>query len=297
MSPLSRSGTLDDPRDAGLPWLVVAVGLAALYVPSYWSAAGGLWQTEEFGHAPLILAVVLWLGWQVRKLVAASPIRPAYAAGWVGLAIGLLLHAAGRAFNVSSAEFLSQIFVVVGALLLMRGWAALRAAWFPVFFLVFMVPLPGSLVDAITGPLKGWISAIVVDVLHGVGYPIARTGVMITIGQYQLLVADACSGLNSMFSLSALGTLYMHIMGRRSKIHNAVMLAAILPIAFAANIMRVIILVLVTYHLGDDAGQGFLHGTAGMVLMLVALTLFFGVDGVMSILTRTPPAPAGPVSR
>lgn len=286
MSTLHRSGLLGDPRGA-LPWFVLALGLAALYVPSYWSASAGLWQTDEFGHAPLILAVVLWLGWQVRPLVLAAPIRPAYGAGWGLLALGLLLYTAGRTFNVSSAEFLSQIFISAAALLLLRGWTGLRAAWFTVFFLVFMVPLPGSLVDAITGPLKGWISAIVVDVLHGVGYPIARTGVMITIGQYQLLVADACSGLNSMFSLSALGTLYMYIMARRCRLHNAVMLAAILPIAFTANIMRVIILVLVTYHLGDDAGQGFLHSAAGMVLMLVALALFFGVDRVMSILSRS----------
>ena len=88
-----------------------------------------------------------------------------------------------------------------------------------------------------------------------------------------MLVADACSGLHSMYSLSALGTLFMYIMARRSRLHNAIMLASILPIAFVANIVRVIVLVLITYHFGDEAGQGFLHGAAGMVLMLVALRL------------------------
>ena len=131
-----------------------------------------------------------------------------------------------------------------------------------------------------------------VDVLYAAGYPIARTGVMITIGQYQLLVADACSGLNSMFSLSALGTLFMYIMGRKSRLHNGVMLAAILPIAFCANIVRVVALVLVTYHFGDEAGQGFLHGAAGMVLMLVALVGLIALDGalrvVLPILGRAP---------
>jgi hypothetical protein len=70
-----------------------------------------------------------------------------------------------------------------------------------------MIPLPGIIVDAVTGPLKQWISVIVVELLYGVGYPIARNGVILTIGQYQMLVADACSGLHSMYSLSALGTL------------------------------------------------------------------------------------------
>ncbi len=134
--------------------------------------------------------------------------------------------------------------------------------------------------------MKQWVSVIVEGVLYAVGYPISRTGVTMTIGQYQLLVADACSGLNSMFSLSALGTLFMYIMARKSKLHNAIMLASILPIAFAANIVRVIILVLVTYHLGDEAGQGFLHGAAGMVLMLVALVCFFALDGVLAKLGR-----------
>ena len=136
-----------------------------------------------------------------------------------------------------------------------------------------MIPLPGILVDAITGPLKQWISVIVVELLYRVGYPISRNGVILTIGQYQMLVADACSGLHSMYSLSALGTLFMYIMARRSKLHNAIMLASILPIAFAANIVRVIVLVLITYHFGDEAGQGFLHGAAGIVLMLVALAV------------------------
>ena len=171
-------------------------------------------------------------------------------------------------------------------------------------YLIFLAPLPGTFVDVITAPLKSWISVIVVDVLYYIGYPIARSGVMITIGQYQLLVADACSGLNSMFSLSALGTLFMYIMARKSLAHNAIMLAAILPIAFAANIVRVVVLVLVTYHMGDEVGQGFLHGAAGMVLMLVALVFFFALDSLLSLLLRSrrkteasaPASPDVPVS-
>src|SRR5436309_1663020 len=119
--------------------------------------------------------------------------------------------------------------------------------------------------------------------LYWAGYPIARSGVILSIGQYQLLVADACSGLHSMFSLAALGTLFMYMMGRTSRVHNAIMLAAILPIAFIANIVRVIILVLITYHFGDEAGQGFLHGTAGVVLMLVALGILFALDAVLKL--------------
>ena len=110
-----------------------------------------------------------------------------------------------------------------------------------------------------------------------------------------MLVADACSGLHSMYSLSALGTLFMYIMARRSKLHNAIMLASILPIAFVANIVRVIALVLITYHFGDEAGQGFLHGAAGIVLMLVALVCFFALDALLArVLPTREPGRAAP---
>jgi exosortase B len=260
------------------PWLWVALGLAALYLPSYWNAAQGLWQTDEFGHAPLILIIVTWLFWQSRHAVDRSPEAPRSASGWLLLALGLALFAFGRTAGVSSVEFASQVFIAGAVLLLLKGSQGLRAAWFPVFYLVFMVPLPGTLIDALTEPLKHWISIIVVDLLHLVGYPIGRSGVMLTVGRYELLVADACSGLNSMFSLAALGALFIHIMGRQSRLHTALLVLAIVPIAFAANIVRVISLVLITYHFGDAAGQGFLHGAAGIVLMLVALLAFFALD-------------------
>lgn len=260
------------------PWLWVALGLAALYLPSYWNAAQGLWQTDEFGHAPLILGIVAWLFWQSRHAVNDAPESPHSGSGWLLMALGLALYAVGRSAGVSSVEFASQLFVAAAVLLLLKGRQALRAAWFPVFYLIFMVPLPGTVVDALTGPLKHWISIIVVDVLHAAGYPIGRSGVMITVGRYELLVADACSGLNSMFSLAALGALFIHIMGRKSRLHTALLVLAIVPISFAANIVRVISLVLITYHFGDAAGQGFLHGAAGIVLMLVALLAFFAID-------------------
>jgi exosortase len=96
--------------------------------------------------------------------------------------------------------------------------------------------LPGTFTDALTGPLKQLISEIAEQVLYSAGYPIARNGVTLTIGQYQLLVADACSGLNTMFSSSALGMLFIYVMARQSWLHNSMMLVSILPIAFIANV-------------------------------------------------------------
>jgi exosortase B len=265
-----------------LSWLWVAVGLVVMYLPSYWDAAHGLWQSDDFGHGPIIVAVLAWLFWSKRAEIVAAPVERSGALGWVLLGVGLFLYLVGRVFSAASLEFGSHLFIVPAVLLLLRGPTAVKVAWFPILYLAFLAPLPASFVDLITGPLKSWISHIVVDLLYAIGYPIGRTGVMINIGPYQLLVADACSGLHSMFSLSALGTLYMYLMARKSWLHNAIMVASILPIAFAANIIRVIVLVLVTYHLGDEAGQGFLHGAAGMVLMLAALLFFFLLDSMLA---------------
>ena len=223
----------------------------------------------------------MWLFWGLHRKIAESPTQPSPALGWPIFGLGLFVYFVGRVFGISILEFGSQPLVVAGALLLMKGTPALRLAWFPVLYFIFMIPLPGILVDAITGSLKGWIANIVESALYTLGYPIARSGVILSIGPYQLQVADACSGLNSMFSLSALGTLFMYMMGQKSRLHTAIMLVSILPIAFAANIVRVITLVLVTYYMGDEAGQGFLHGAAGMLLMLVALLFFFLLDRVL----------------
>jgi exosortase B len=275
-------------------WSFIALGMLALYLPSYWRAAQGIWQADEFAHAPLVLVIAAWLFWQALPALRAALDQPQPILGWSVLGVGLCCYLFGRVLNVSSVEFLSQLAVVTGLIVLFKGMPAIRIVWFAIVYLVFMVPLPASITDLLTGPLKQWISRIIVDGLFAVGYPISRAGVVISVGQYQLLVADACSGLNSMFSLSALGTLYMYLMKRNSALHNAVMLLSILPIAFAANIARVFILVLITYHFGDAAGQGFLHGAAGIVLMLVALLMFFCLDHLLKRFIKSRAAQANP---
>ena len=294
-SVLPRSARTSGAQAVPYAWIAAIGGFAAMYLPLYWVAAQGIWQTEEQGHGAIILAVLLWLFWTLRQEIDRLPSRPAPALGWPVFAVGLLVYLVGRVFDISILTFASQPFVVTGVLLLVKGVPAIRLAWFPLIYFVFMIPLPSMLVDAITGSLKGVIANIVESLLYTVGYPIARSGVILSIGQYQLQVADACSGLHSMFSLSALGTLFMYMMGRKRKLHHAIMLASILPVAFAANVIRVVTLVLITYYLGDEAGQGFLHGAAGMVLMIVALLFFFLLDRVLDRLIplkRVAPAPA-----
>jgi exosortase B len=253
-----------------------------MFVPSYLRAASGIWQSDEYSHAPIVGVIALWLLWQRRDSLMAAVQSHNVGSMRVSLLLmvpGLLLYWLGRTLSITSAEFLAHWFVIGAILAAFGGGAALRGVLFAWCYLLFMVPLPSVLIDAVTGPHKQLISAIVVDGLYMLGYPTARAGVLITAGPYQLLVADACSGLNSMLSLAALGTLYIHLMARhRSRWHLALLVTAIVPIALAANMVRVAALVLVTLHLGDEAGQGFLHGAAGMVLVLAALLLFMLLD-------------------
>ena len=275
---------------AQFDWLPVAAGLLLLYGPVFYKAATGYWQSDENAHAPIILAVILWLIWTKKEALFAASFQPAPVPGIALLVLGLLLYVAGRSFDIALFEMSALAPIFAGVVLAMRGWKVLRAFWFPIFFIVFMVPLPGTLVDAMTGPLKQYVSVIAEEVLYSAGYPIGRNGVTLTIGQYQLLVADACSGLNTMFSLSALGMLFMYVMARPSRLHNFIMLASILPIAFIANVIRVLVLILITYHFGDEAGQGYLHGSAGIVLLMAALTALLILDAILARIIKQPRA-------
>jgi len=280
---------------AMLVWAVpLLLGLCALYIPTYMMLSQTVWVSDEQGHGPIILAVSLWLMWSKRAEYEALEAKPATMAGFLSLAFGLFAYLVGRTQQLDTIEVGSQIFVLGGLFLLMKGWQAVRLMAFPLFFLIFMVPLPSVLVQIITVPLKMAVSWCAEAILHYAGYPVSRTGVILSVGQYQLLVADACAGLNSMFTLEALGLLYLNLMNYQSMKRNIAMAILVIPIAFFANIIRVMILVLVTFHFGDEAGQGFVHDFAGMVLFMVALILILATDSVLGLFFKRKSAVPAP---
>ncbi|MBU1425997.1 MAG: exosortase B [Gammaproteobacteria bacterium] len=260
----------------------ILFGLCALYLPTIYTFANRVWINEDQAHAPIILLAVAYIFWQKRDcLLGETQLKRNPVTGWALLILGLLIYLLGRTQGVKSLEIGSLVPVLLGALLITRGVSTIKALWFPLLFLLLTIPLPGPLVDGLTGPLKQYISELAESVLYWAGYPIARSGVTLSIGPYQLLVADACSGLNSMFSLSAMGLLYLYLMRYTSWIRNGVMVASLLPIAFFANLMRVIILVLVTYHFGDAVGQGFIHEFAGFLLFFVSMFCLLALDALL----------------
>ncbi|HEV8692657.1 MAG TPA: exosortase B [Lysobacter sp.] len=271
-----------------LPVAFVAAGLVVMFAPVFVKLADTVWSTDEQGHGPIVLALVAWLLWQRRDRFAAASAQaePAGLSGWCCLVFGLCLYALGRLQSIVMFEMGSMIPLITGALAVSFGWRVVRIAAFPIFFLLFAVPLPGPMVDMLTQPLKQGVSYFAEQIAYAAGYPISRSGVILMVGNYQLLVADACAGLNSMFALEALGLLYMNVIGHTSKLRNVLLAILIIPMSFTANVIRVMTLVLVTYHFGDEAGQGIVHGAAGMLLFAVALSLMFLLDSALGLFLR-----------
>jgi exosortase B len=275
-----------DKYQALLPeWGAIVLGLLALYLPTLYDLMTGLWMREEQAHGPIILALSLWLLYrQWPRMAACSDAGAGTYWGWPVLALGLVSYIVGRAIKIAPLEIGSFICVTAAIILLKRGGAGLRAQWFPLFFMLFMIPLPGPLVSMLTLPMKQAVSYVTANLLFWAGFPIARAGVTLQIGQYQLLVADACAGLQTLLTLEALGLFYLNVVRHTSTFRNIALALLIIPISFTANVIRVCVLTLVTYFFGDAAGQGFLHGFAGMVLFVSALALILAIDSTLQLI-------------
>ena len=265
--------------------VLMGVAILGAYTPTIRSLINGPWQTEQEGHGPLILAATLWLVWQSRERVMRAKVAPAPVMGWTVLAIGLVfLYLSRLQQGLLTVEMGSILPVIVGSILICAGWPTLRALAFPLSFLVFAVPMPDWLVDAMTVPLKVFISDTVTRVLYAAGFPVAQNGVMIMIGSYQLLVKDACSGMNSIFALSAIGVFYVYAFRWKEKLRSFLLLLAIIPVTILANFFRVFALVLIAYYGGPDLIEGVVHDLTGISLFVMALVLLFAFNGVLGLI-------------
>jgi exosortase len=262
-------------------WPLLA-GIFALVVPTLVSLARQHWSTEGGGHGPIILATGLWLLWRERGRIAAEAAPQPRSVTYLLILPLLVVYAFGRAFNVLSIESGALYALLVLLALLCWGPALVRRLWFPLFYLGFLISPPGSLLAEFTQPLKIWISGMAADTLYAFGYPVGQSGVTIQIGRYELIVEQACAGLNSLVSLVAIGLFYVHLNRRADLLHSTLLVAAIVPIAILANLLRVVGLVLLTYHWGDGVAQGFSHDLAGVTTFVLAMAGLFAADGAIT---------------
>lgn len=280
----SSQGQGQRPRSYGI-WLVL-LGFATLAVPSFISLARQVWSAEGGVHGPIVLATGAWMIWRQSQSIGPL-VRPGNA--WIGgflLLLSLLAYVGGRVFDFISIEVAGLVGAGASIAYLYLGSRALRQMWFPVLWMFFLIPPPMWAVDRLTAPLKEFVSYASTHILSWADYPILRQGVTLFIGPYQLLVEDACSGLRSLSSLIVVTLLYIYIKNKPSWRYALFIVLLIIPVAVLANIIRIIILVLITYHMGDAAAQSFLHNTAGVVMFVAALLGIFAIDWLMETLTR-----------
>lgn len=287
MAPLNESKNNWSYPSDWASWLILLAGLSLLYIPTFTDLMRTIWSKDEQGHGPIVLAMSLWLIWRERTgLFSESKVKPWPKTALTIIGLTSFSYAIGRSQGIIIFEVGSLVWMLVGIVLLMRGPEQLKTIGFGLFFMLFMIPLPGTFVDAVTQPMKLAVSAIAEMLMASAHYPVARSGVMLHVGQYQLLVADACAGLNTLFTLEAMGLLYLNVVRHSSILRNIALAILIVPISFTANVTRVVTLCLITYHLGDEAGQGFLHGFAGMVLFMTALILIIVTDSILRVISN-----------
>lgn len=279
--------------DRARAYPVLALGLLLTILPTLYATATQSWTKESGVHGPLVLATAVWLVWRDWDRIVAEA-RPGHM--WLAVpavVVGAALYTFGRAYNFLMIEVAALLLALLGIAYAYVGHKVLMRLWFPIFYLIFLIPLPGWIIDGFTQPLKILVSDIVTWLLAAVGYPITQVGVTLYIAQYQLLVEDACAGLNSIISLTAVGLFYIYLMHNASWRYSLLLLAFLLPIAIAANVIRVIILVLLTYYFGNEVAQGYLHDFAGIVTFVSALLLFFLLDQLLAPVRRwlTPAQP------
>ncbi len=273
-------------RDMLARYWTILLGLAVVIVPTVASLANEVWSTEAGVHGPIVLATGAWLFWRAWPDVRSLQKPGSPWLGWPMLVIAIVLYVFGRAYSFISLEVAGLLGVLFAVAFIFLGPQVLKRLWFPILYFGFLVPLPGWFVDGITAPLKEFVSSSATWILLKAGYPIAREGVTLYVAHYQLLVEDACSGLNSIISLTSISLFYIYLLHNASWRYSVVLLFWILPAALFANLVRVITLVLITYHLGDAAAQGFLHSAAGMVMFVAALLTIFMIDTALTPLRR-----------
>jgi exosortase len=261
------------------------LGLAVLAIPTLLRLATISWSTEQGAHGPIIFITGLWLIWRARPWEVAE--RRSTLPGGLLLLPALILYSLGRITGILPLEAAALYSVLLCVLWLQAGAAALRRLWFPLIYLLFMITPPENWLFVATRPVKAAISSGAVNLLSLLGLPIGSTGTVIQIGGYQLLVATACSGINSLLGICALGLFYVYLRHGHAPRYALLLVALMVPLAIGANFVRVIILVLITYYVSEDVAQGVSHQLVGMGMFILALAMLLGLDAILyPIVTR-----------
>lgn len=264
---------------------LIAAALALL-VPTMIRLGEQVWSREAGAHGPIVLATGIWLLWRRLPAMTAAAQPGNLVLTLAAAVFSLLVFIVGRAYDLISLESAGVYGFGLAILHDRFGLKQMLKSWFPILYLGLLLPVPGWMLDQFTAPLKLLVSSLAALVVSPLGVPLYQEGVTMVVGSYQLLVEDACSGLNSLIGLVAITTFYIYLLRNAGWRYSLFLVCLIIPVAIAANVLRIVILILLTYYFGDAVGQGFLHVTAGLFLFALSLLLMFLIDSIVSRLWR-----------
>jgi exosortase len=263
--------------------LLALVGL--LYAPILVRLVQQWWSDPNFSHGLFVPAFAGFVIWQDRSRLAA--IHPAPST-W-GLPV-MLLALCTLILGVFGAElFLSRVSLLMlaaGMIIFFMGWGILRAVVFPLLFLVLMVPIPAIVFSQITFPLQILASKLSASLLPFCGVPVFREGNVINLPAMPLEVAEACSGIRSLLSLMTLAIMYGYLLEKRVAIRVVLALASI-PIAVAANGLRIVGTGLLVQYWDPEKAEGFFHAFSGWLIFVVSLLMLFVLHRALNFFRRS----------
>ena len=269
-----------------VPWYaVVVLGLLGwLYAPILYHLVRQWWADPNFSHGFFVPLFSAWVLWRTRgQLKQISPEPSAW--GLPLIVVSLLVLVLG----IFGAElFLSRVSLILllaGLVIFLFGWTMLRAVSFPLLFLVLMVPIPAIIFSQITFPLQILASKLAAGTLPFCGVPVLREGNVINLPAMALEVAEACSGIRSLMSLSTWAIMYAYLMERRTSVRILLALAS-LPIAVAANGLRIVGTGLIVQYWDPRLAEGFFHAFSGLLIFLVSLLMLFALHQAIRLIGR-----------
>jgi len=264
--------------------VVIAGVLLWLYMPTLAHLVSQWWNDPNYSHGffvPLFSAFVIWQ--ERNKLSGLNP-QPSWA-GLLFLGFGLCVLIVGQMGAELFLSRLSVLIVLAGLIVLFLGWNFLRALIFPWAFLLLMIPVPAIVFNQITFPLQLLASKVASTALPWMGVPVLREGNVIVLPAMALEVAEACSGIRSLMSLTTLAVIYGYLMER--KVGVRVLLAgASIPIAVAANSLRIVGTGLLVQYWDPEKAQGFFHEFSGWLIFVVSLVMLYLLHHVVRIFWR-----------
>lgn len=269
-------------------WLLVGL-LALAFVPAVVALSRAWSSVDHASHGYLVPLVALWAASGKRRLLSSLPSeRDGRGLGLLLLSFGLYLAGVGTSWV--ALQGLAVVVAVAGAILTLRGAAWLRALCFPVGYLLFMVPIPEPLLTPLIVRLQLFVSEVGVGLLQLVGVPVLRVGNVIELpGGDSLFVAEACSGITSVVTLLPLAV-FLAYFTEKTLARRLVLCAAVLPLALAGNLVRVVATVLAAREMGAAAAtEGALHETTGLLSYVLGCLALLAVGWLMRVLV--PPAP------